>query len=171
MSLPDYFAFYGIDQSFHPDPAELRKRFYEKSREFHPDRAQTGNEEAADDALKMSALNNEAYRTLGNPDKLVAYILKLHGVIEENEQYKLPSAFLMEMMELNESINEADENENSFNEAQVVFENAMNDLKMAANPLLERFDQGDRSEELLAALKDFYYRKKYLQRISERLGS
>jgi hypothetical protein len=37
--------------------------------------------------------------------------------------------------------------------------------------LTERFDNGDQSRELLLAIKDCYFRKKYLLRIEARMKS
>jgi len=169
MILPDYFAFYGIPQSFHPDTEVVRKQYYAHSRNFHPDRVQQSDEKALAESLSMSAMNNEAYKILNDPDRLMGYILRLHGVVEEEEAYKLPPAFLMEMMELNEAIGNADMDPSLKSAAVQEYENAMNSWKHAVAPRMLAFDQGDRSPELLAALKDFYYRKKYLLRIRERI--
>src|SRR6478735_4428911 len=106
MAIPDFFTFYGLPQSFHPVAAAVRRQYYALSRQYHPDRFAAAEASEYAEVLRMSALNNEAYRTLGDPDRTMGYILKLHGVIEEEEAYKLPPAFLMDMMELNEAVDE-----------------------------------------------------------------
>ncbi len=93
----NYFELYELPVSFHPDQAAIKSKFYELSRKFHPDRfaiTGTGSTELSE-ALRMSALNNDAYKTLKNADSTMAYILKLNGLLEEEEKYVLPPAFLM----------------------------------------------------------------------------
>ena len=164
MAIPDYFALYELPQSFHPDAAAVRRQYYVLSRQYHPDRFAAA--EAADyaEVLRMSALNNEAYRTLGDEDRTMGYILKLNGIVEDEEAYKLPPAFLMDMMELNEAVDEGGEG------AVGSWQSAVGLWQSEVGPLMKRFDEGERSPELFAALKDYYYRKKYLLRIGGRLG-
>lgn len=167
MATPDFFTLYGLAQSFHPDAAAVRRQYYALSRQYHPDRA-TG--EGSIDALRMSALVNDAYKTLTDADRTMGYILKLHSVISEEEQYTLPPDFLMDIMELNEAIGNAAMAPDMHADALREFSAAMDNWTQALSPLEARFDAGERSPELFAALKDFYYRKKYLLRIKTRLN-
>ena len=163
MAIPDFFTLYGLPQSFHPDAAEVRRQYYVLSRQYHPDRFAGAEGAAYAEVLRMSALNNDAYRTLSNADLTMGYILKLHDVVEEEEPYKLSPDFLMEMMELNEAVDEGGE------AAKHSWQSAVGSWQKETEPLMKRFDEGERTPELLAALKDNYYRKKYLLRIKERL--
>jgi molecular chaperone HscB len=164
MAIPDYFALYELPQSFHPDAAAVRRQYYALSRQYHPDRFTTAEASEYAGVLRMSALNNEAYRTLGDADRTMGYILRLHDIVEDEEAYKLPPAFLMDMMELNEAVDEGG------GAAVGSWQSAVGSWQSEAEPLMRRFDEGERSDGLFAALKDYYYRKKYLLRIGERLG-
>jgi molecular chaperone HscB len=168
--MTDYFSLYDIPRSFHPDGASVKKKYYELSRIHHPDRAPQGNTEAMANALRMSALNNEAYKTLTHADTLMAYILKLHGLLEDEEKYSLPPAFLMEMMELNEAVDSAGESVDSLQLAISNWQDNMTTLTGMVTPLLERYDAGDTTDALLLQIKDHYFRKKYLLRIQDRLA-
>lgn len=159
MILPDFFKFYSLPQSFHPDAAALRKQFYAMSRKYHPDFVTGGDEEAKNEALAMSSLNNQAFQTLKDEGATMGYILRLHGVLVTDEAYKLPPTFLMEMMELNEALEEKSE------AAEKAMEAAFSEWQQEVEPLLGRFDSGDHSQELLIQIKDYYFRKKYLNRL------
>ncbi len=170
--MTNYFTLYHLPVTFRPDQAAVKNTFYELSRLYHPDRfAQAGGAELAE-ALRMAAVNNEAYKTLKSSDATMAYILKLNGLVEDEEKYALPPAFLMEMMDINEAISEyetAPENEdarqmaiNSLNEQLELWEDA-------TELLVQRFEQGEKEKELLLQIKDQYFRKKYLLRIKERI--
>ena len=82
------------------------------------------------------------------------------GLLEEEEKYQLPPAFLMEMMELNEELSE--------NSTQQINE-LENHLYAEVASIIENYDDAAASEADLLKLKEYYYKKKYLQRILDRL--
>ncbi len=165
-AVPDYFELYEMKPTLNPDAAELRSRYYALSRKYHPDRA--GG--ADPDALLMKASQvNEGYRLLGDPDALMGYVLRREGVAEDNEQYQLPPDFLMDMIELNEAVGDAALDPDGAGNAKRELEAALQAWEEGVAPLRERYNSGDNSPGLLAKLKDFYYRKKYLERVRERM--
>ena len=168
--MTNYFTLYHLPVTFRPDQADVKNTFYELSRLYHRF-AQAGGSELAD-ALRMAAMNNDAYKTLRSSDATIAYILKLNGLLEDDEKYALPPAFLMEMMDINEAISEyeiAPEDE----DARQMATNSLNEqLELwddATGLLIDRFEQGEKDKELLLQIKDQYFRKKYLLRIKERI--
>lgn len=171
--MTNYFELFNIPVSLHPDAATVKTRFYELSRQYHPDRFSTAGPDALSQALAMAATVNEAYKTLRDPDATMAYVLKLHNLLEDEEKYALPPAFLMEMMDLNEAVSDYEDNPD--NEAARL--TAINSLaeqmqswQQAAVTLISRFDAGNHSQDILPPLKDMYFRKKYLLRIQERIN-
>jgi molecular chaperone HscB len=170
--MDNYFELYGIPESFTPDVVKVKQKFYELSRTFHPDRVAQADEETQADALRNSALNNKAYKILTDGYSTMAYVLQLNGVLEEEEKYSLPAAFLMEMMDLNELVNDYEANpdnevlkEQTYNTLQ----DHINEWESAVAPFLNKIAIQGKSPELLSSVKDFYFRKKYLLRIKERL--
>jgi molecular chaperone HscB len=100
----NFFTFYGLEQSFQIDPAQLKTSFLQKSREYHPD-FYTHDPEAQNIALAVSAFNNKAYKILGNDISRAQYLVDLY-LGNQDEKQQLPQTFLMEMMDLNEAIDE-----------------------------------------------------------------
>ncbi len=170
--MTNHFELYNLPQSFNPVPAQVKAKYYELSRTWHPDRfAQAPMHERAE-ALRMAALNNDAYKTLNDPDRTMAYVLKLNGLLEEEEKYSLPPAFLMEMMDLNETVSEYEEAAQSGkpnNQAIEAMTGYLNDWQDEIAPLIQRYDNGEHTTQLLLQIKDYYFRKKYLLRIQERI--
>jgi molecular chaperone HscB len=82
----------------------LEKKFHELSRKYHPDYFSTGSYDEKQKALMMTALLNDAYRTLRDPIRRVEYLLSLEGFKPDGS--KVPKAFLMEMFEINEQMEE-----------------------------------------------------------------
>ncbi len=171
--MENYFTQYNLPVKFELDAAKLRARFLELSRAYHPDRFATAGADEQAKALQQSALTNEGYKMLGNADSRIGYLLRLKGVLEEEEKYTLPAAFLMEMMDLNEVVTEYEIAPDGSNkkEAYNALDNELTSWNEAVTPLLARFDNGEESEALLKQIKDYYFRKKYLLRIQERLNT
>lgn len=172
--MNNYFELYDMPVSFTPDAAAVKKKYYELSRRYHPDRYTMAEAEERATALRMAALNNDAYKVLNSADATMAYILKLNGLLEEEEKYNLPPSFLMEMMELNEAVSEYEmepDNESMRQQAIQMMQNQQRAWAAAASPLLQRFEGGDTSKELLLEIKDYYFRRKYLLRIQQRIDT
>lgn len=168
--MENYFELYHIPVSFRPDPVQLKQQFYALSKQHHPDRFAAAGEDAYAEALHRSALINEAYKTLSDPDRTMAYILRLEGQLEEEEKYSLPPAFLMEMMDLNELLSDYEDGNASLKQqAETELAGHLQAWDAEVAPLMQTFENGSRESAVLAQLKDFYFRKKYLLRIQERL--
>jgi molecular chaperone HscB len=170
--MTNYFELYHMPVTFHPDQVEIKNKYYELSRLYHPDRYAQGTPAEQAKAMRIAADNNAAYKTFRDPDATMAYILKLHNLLEDEEKYALPSAFLMEMMDINEAVSDYEENPGNEDARQMAINSLNEQLELwddATKILLTRFEQGDKSNELLLQVKDQYFRKKYLLRIKERI--
>jgi molecular chaperone HscB len=171
--MTNYFELYDLPMSFHPDAAAVKNKFYELSRRYHPDRFAQADEATKAEVLRMSAMNNDAYKTLNDSDALTAYLLKLNGLLEDEEKYNLPPAFLMEMMDLNEIVSdyEMDTTDEAMKQQAVnSLEEQFGQWNSDVKPLTHRYDVGEQTPELLLQIKDYYFRKKYLLRIQERIN-
>jgi len=101
----DYFQVFGLSRALGIDTANLEKTFHELSRKHHPDYFTTAPKPEREQALRMTALLNDAYRTLRSPVSRVEYLLKLEGFKPDGS--KVPKALLMEVFEINEQLQDA----------------------------------------------------------------
>src|SRR5712691_7107117 len=100
----DYFDVFGLRRILGLDLASLEKTFHELSRRYHPDYFSTAPAAEKTRAVRMTALLNDAYRTLRHPVRRVEYLLSLHGF--KSDGSKVPQSLLMEVFEINEQLEE-----------------------------------------------------------------
>lgn len=157
----NYFELFQLPVSFTTDKALLAQKYIELQKKYHPDFFVQGTEHEQEQALEISSQLNKALKVLKDQDQTIKYVLQLKGLLEEEEKYPLPPAFLMEMMELNEELND-----NSAGQVQQL----QDDLYATVAPIIENYDDATATNTQLLALKEYYYKKKYLQRILDRLA-
>lgn len=164
----NYFEFYGLPESFENNQAQLKKKFYELSKKYHPDFYASESAEKQEEVLELSTLNNKAYQVLSNTDKRVDYILRQHNLLADGDKYPLAPDFLMEMMELNEQLMDADD-EATINQIKTSVKEASDLLEIELARQTKDFITRTKTEqdEALKKVLDIYYRKKYLLRITE----
>ncbi len=160
----NYFELFGFPVAPKVDKTGLAQKYFELQKTNHPDFFTQGSEEEKEDALHQSANINKAFTTFQNEEKTIEYFLQQQGYIEPNEKYQLPPDFLMEMMELNETLAEKD-GVTMAAELADLEKGLYNEIK----PLIEQ-PEFKVNDEAIAKLKAYYYKKKYLNRILERLG-
>lgn len=168
----NYFEFYDIPESFEPDAALLKKKFYTLSKQYHPDFYANEDEAKQQEILEISTINNKAYQTLTDPAKRLEYILKQHNLVNEGAKPQLQGDFLMEMMDLNERLMEADDAEQLASiraQALAVEDDLSNQLKRLTIDYETLNDTA--KEDRLNHIADIYYRQKYLLRIKESLNT
>lgn len=156
----NYFELFELPVSLKVDKTLLAKKFFELQKKFHPDFFTQSTEFEQAEALEKSALVNKALITLKNDEETIKYVLLLKGIMEKDEKYQLPPAFLMEVMELNEELSQ-----NSKKQIETI-EDAIN---APVKNIIENYNENTTAEDLLK-VKEYYYKKKYLQRILDRIN-
>jgi|SRR5579883_2871673 len=111
----DYFEVFGLPRILGIDLAALEKTFHALSRKYHPDYFSTASPAEKTQAVRMTALLNDAYRTLRHPVRRVEYLLSLYGF--KSDGSKVPQALLMEVFEINEQLEEVKAGRASVEEA------------------------------------------------------
>ncbi len=158
----NYFELFELPISPVVDKSGISRKYFELQKKFHPDFYTNETEEDKENALTQSAAINKGFNIFSNKEKTLEYFLQLKDIIATDEKYNLPSDFLMEMMELNEAFDE-----DADIEAKVtVYEQ---ELLQDIEPLLSTENSAFLTENDYQKLKGYYYKKKYLKRILERL--
>jgi molecular chaperone HscB len=162
----NYFELFEIPVQLKVDKNNLSARFIELSRKYHPDYFVRETEDVQLEALERSSMLNKAFKTLQDPDETIKYVLQLKGLLEEEEKYELPANFLMEMMEINESL---ESGVGSLELAAEKIQNLENEIYAPVKEIVEHYQEGVTSEKELLQVKEYYYKKKYLKRLRSSL--
>jgi len=165
----DYFKLFEIPVQLKVDTTRLSEKFFELSRKFHPDYFAGEEEGAQAAALEQSANLNKAWKIFQNPDATIKYVLQEKGLLEEEEKYELPPDFLMEVMDLNEQLMEMDEQAERGKLSSVIAQ-LSTQIYEPVKEIVEGYQEGVTSEKELLQVKEYYYKKKYLDRIRRELN-
>lgn len=168
----NYFEIFGIPVQLKVDKADLPRRYFELNKKFHPDFYSNATPGEQDHALEITANLNKAYKTFQNPDETIKYVLQLKGLLEEEEKYQLPNDFLMEVLEINEQLMDMkmDDNPELKENLQSSIFNIQSSIYDPVKTIIENYHEGITTEKELLQVKEYYYKKKYLNRISRELN-
>ena len=160
----NYFELFGLPIGFQVDTKKMRAAFMDIQRASHPDKFTQSNEFEQEEALEKSAIANKAFTLLQNPSAILPYVLEIKGFLEADEKYALSPDFLMEMMELNEAWMDADD-EASKQDVLTKVKNIENEIFSPIQAYMETSSVDTISQEGMLQIKEYYYKKKYLDRI------
>ncbi|NWT71484.1 HSC20 protein, partial [Prunella himalayana] len=150
---PDLFRLMDCDRSFRIDPGQLQRRFRSLQRAVHPDRFGQRPPKEQYYSEQHSSLINKAYQTLLNPLSRGLYLLELSGVEPAKEtDTDTDSAFLMEIVEINEKLES--KNEDNLEEIEAFIQVKQEELTREVTAAFERDDLQE-AKKLLARMKYF----------------
>ena len=116
--------------------------------------------------------NNIVYAIAANDqDKTIHYLLRIKGLLEEGEQFEPDPQFMMEVMDIDEELMELglDENQEQLMNVEQKANRLMLKIYEDIAPVIENYREDFTTEEELLQVKDFYFRKKYLQGILDKI--
>ncbi|MFT5285131.1 MAG: molecular chaperone HscB [Planctomycetota bacterium] len=106
---PTPFESFGMAASQQVDLAALKKRLLKLSRAMHPDFFGNADEDTQQLAIDNTAELNAAFELLKNDLSRADWLVRSLGGPDENAERQMPQAFLIEVMEWNELLEEAQE--------------------------------------------------------------
>jgi molecular chaperone HscB len=166
----NFFEIFGLTIQLKVDKTSLPKKYFELSKQFHPDFFSNATPAEQQCALEISASLNKAFKTFQNPDETIKYVLQLKNLLQEEEKYVLPKDFLMEVLEINEQLMDATDNPELKSNLQSALDNLQSEIYAPVKQIVEHYQEDLTSEKELLQVKEYYYKKKYLQRIQRQLN-
>ena len=139
-----HFELFAMPASFDVDADQLDSRYRELQRTVHPDRfVNAGNQERRI-SMQQATQINEGYQTLKDPLRRGRYLLEMTGYRFDDEHNTISDAeFLMEQMELRESLGEVREAEDAFTALGNIMDRIAADTDRLDTVLRRQFAAGD----------------------------
>lgn len=106
-----FYEVLGLEPALSLDAEDLKARFYDRSRKWHPDRFSRARADEQKQALDMTALLNDAFRTLRGPVTRAEYFLEEKG--SEWAKAAPVKELLKEVFELNMALEELRDGDDS----------------------------------------------------------
>ena len=103
------YELFGLEPAWDVSGIPLRKKLLQFSRLCHPDFFATRGEELRERAEKNSAELNQAFEILTNDFRRANWLLQHLGGPSEQKERQMPQAFLMEVLEWSETLEEVRE--------------------------------------------------------------
>lgn len=100
------FAVLGLEPSFEVDTKDLKKRLRRLTRLVHPDFFATASQEELELAERQNARLNASYEIVEHDVKRADWLVRSLGGPGEKDLGCMPQAFLMEVMEWNETLDD-----------------------------------------------------------------
>jgi len=160
-----FYESLGLEPKLSLDLDDLKKRFYERSREWHPDRFSRAGAEEQQRSLDMTAVLNDAFRTLRDPVARAEYFLRESGFTLSKEA---PPELLEEVFELNMALEELRGGDESalpqLVAAQERFTGMLAGVDAGLNESFAKFDEiGDRA--VLDQIRETLNRRRYVSNL------
>jgi molecular chaperone HscB len=102
----NYFELFGLQPDFELDLDGIAARYRDLQRAVHPDKFANASDQERLLSVQQAAQINEAYQTLKSPLSRARYLLELKGITLDDSDTTMDPMFLMEQMELRESLAE-----------------------------------------------------------------
>jgi molecular chaperone HscB len=160
-----YYDALGLEPKLALEAEELKKRFYERSRQWHPDRFSRAAASEQAKALDMTAVLNDAFRTLRDPVARADYFLEQHGIHPSKTP---PPELLEEVFELNMALEELRGGDDSvrpqLEQARERFTAMRGEIDARLSALFARYDDsGDKA--LLDEIRGVLDRRRYISNL------
>ncbi|ERM93662.1 hypothetical protein AMTRI_Chr03g149560 [Amborella trichopoda] len=103
----NYFDIFGLKKGYDIRDHNLENKYKEWQKKLHPDLVHSKSEREKNYAAEQSLRVIEAYHTLSRPLSRAIYLVRLEGVDFDEEKTISDPDFLVEIMEIRESVEEA----------------------------------------------------------------
>uniref|UniRef100_A0A182XB84 J domain-containing protein n=1 Tax=Anopheles quadriannulatus TaxID=34691 RepID=A0A182XB84_ANOQN len=152
----DYFELLKLKKEFNIDTLKLVQNYRHIQSMIHPDKFAQKSEHEKAIALEWSSLINKAYKTLSKSIERGKYLLTLNGVTISEDNTSLDKEFLLAMMDLNESVEDAE----TADELKNIASNVSVNIEHLNSKLVQHFKAND-----LDGAKEAIIRLKYMNNI------
>jgi len=157
-----FYEALGLEPKLALDSEELKKHFYERSRQWHPDRYSRSSAAEQQKSLEMTSVLNDAFRTLRDPVARAEYFLEQKAIVPSKH---VPPELLEEVFEMNIALEELRAGDETARpqlvEARKRFNRMRDEIDHGISVLFLRYDEAEDASHLLA-IRSVLDRRQYV---------
>ena len=157
-----FYEAVGLEPKLALDSQQLKKHFYERSRQWHPDRFSRASAAEQQKSLEMTSVINDAFRTLRDPVARAEYFLEQKAIVPSKN---VPPELLEEVFEMNIALEEVRAGDESarpqLEEARERFQHMRDEIDHGLSVLFIRYDEAQDASHLLA-IRSVLDRRQYV---------
>lgn len=164
----NYFALFDVDVGFDIDVKALKAKYQELQKAVHPDRFANAGDQEKMLSVQQAALINDAFNVLKKPLPRAKYLLQLSGIEYDDEKNTvMDPVFLMQQMELRESIAAIKGSSDPYEAAETVFAEVDSSAKQLLEVLRSGFsgDAVAQSESIIESIRKLQFFEKLREEI------
>lgn len=175
-SIPqdNYFKLLNLPVEFDIDREKLNNNYHEIQKSIHPDNYANSSALERRISVQMAAQVNDALQTLKSPLPRSIYLLSLYQIELNENDTAIDPAFLMEQMELRESLAQVAVKDDPFAELDKILDDVKSRIKMLIADLSSLFEQllsnqceHSEQQKLLQEIKAQVLKMQFLNRVHE----
>ena len=156
----NFFDIFGLAESYSLDLSSLSSRYRELQKAFHPDRFADKPERERAMAVQWAATINQAFDTLKSPLKRAQYLLAQQGLDSTGEAtISSDPVFLMEQMELRETLAEVRGDEDPFAALDAIRARIEREYRQLQQEFASRYSGADYQQALEVVAKMQFFVK------------
>ncbi|WP_198265301.1 Fe-S protein assembly co-chaperone HscB [sulfur-oxidizing endosymbiont of Gigantopelta aegis] len=169
----NYFSLLGMVVHFDVDKTALTNNYHEIQKSIHPDNYANASDLERRLSIQKAAQINDALQTLKDPTRRATYLLSLFGIELNENDTSVEPAFLMEQMELRESLSQVGDKSDPLAALDGILNNVKQRIKEAIEVLRSLFQQltldkvATNQDELLKKAKSEVLKMQFLNRLQE----
>lgn len=162
-----FYEALGLEPRLSIDLDDLKKRFYERSRQWHPDKFSRASAAEQQKALDMTALLNDAFRTLRDPVTRAEYFLRENGLELAKDA---PPELLEEVFELNMALEEMRGGDESVRPQLIDAQQKFLAMRAEIDAQLSRWFESEDLESIRGALNRRRYVSNLIREVEKELN-
>jgi len=139
IKTDNYFSLLGLPVSFIIDKQTLNNNYHELQRSVHPDKFANASAQQRRLSVQKAAQINDALQTLKSPTQRSIYLLSLYGIELGDNNNSIEPAFLMQQMELRESLSQVNDKADPLTELDSIMAKVKSLIKQTINTLDDVF--------------------------------
>jgi molecular chaperone HscB len=164
----NHFDLFSLPQRYVLERVELDARYRELQRTVHPDRYASASDQERRISMQQATQINEAYEVLKDPLKRGRYLLELRGhAIEDQQSFQQDPAFLMQQMELRETLAEIREQDDPLQALDRLTQTVRSQYEALESGLVQALDGGAEIEQAVTLVLRMQFFKRLQEEVQE----